>query len=328
MLEDIEKPEELEILLEFLLSHKKEYIANFLREKGLYSSGTKSTLKERLVNYIDHDEISIENLVDLLDEIEGWGNQHIYIYTGPNSLLELWKDAKWVKRHLTKKKLEGLLNKKLPLILPDSPQLSSIKYSDEQLRIIWVEKRKWEDRIPDKDEVRDNLIMKAYLPRISRGLIVFEWNLISNQALFMIQRLPRGSNYEATFDEYIEKMKRIIDISHFDIVKLRPAIKRIESSDETRRRQINFETTRGGNINFKSSTRDDDYQDDPTLSNARSALGNRVSGSLGNFYWLPCSNLERAIHTHIYGRFNRAGFFGECREEEVRYVLSRIRNYC
>jgi hypothetical protein len=159
--------------------------------------------------------------------------------------------------------------------------------------------------------------------KITRGVTTFRVDLISGASELMIQKLPSGTDYEDIKDDYLFKLSNFIDTYPFDMLKLRKVIKSAETSDEVEKRQINFDTIAGGKIAFKSRGKGNDYTSDPNLSDARNALGQDISGSLGNFYWKPNGILVRPIHTHIYD--DRMAIFGQCVEREVNYVLSRIR---
>ncbi len=314
-------------LLDLVLAHKLDYTRSFLRERRLHFTGTTAVLRERLTLYLNTEVIHADELIDLLNNIEGWGNQHVYLFSSPDGLLDSWTNEQWVSRHLQDAGLTHLLNRRLPLILPEAPTLSSIQYSREHVRFFWVERRVWEERRPEEDEQEDDIIRKAYKIRCERGITSFAWDLVSGQAMLMIQRLPRGSNYTSKLEEYKSHMRSVIDIDSFQPFEIRRAVQSIEQSGEVRSRQVNWETARGGFATLKSSGRNISYHVDPQLHDARQALGTYVSGALGNFYWLPNEHLASEVHTHIYSRDNRVGIFGEHTEKEVRHVLSRIRHH-
>lgn len=93
-IETRELPEETqrELLLTYLTSHKMVYIQDFLKDRGLAYSYRKSELPDKLTEYLDAKEFELSDLVDLLNTIEGWGKQQIYLYNAPISLSERWRD--------------------------------------------------------------------------------------------------------------------------------------------------------------------------------------------------------------------------------------------
>lgn len=321
--------DEVQQVLDYLLAHKKALIHPFLRERSLPFSGAKAQLWARLEGYIAGGRVDASSLVFLLDKIEGWGNQHIYLYRSPSSLIKPWRTKESTRDGLRRIGLDHLLNTRRPLVLPETPTLSTIEWAATRMRLVWVEKRTWYDRVPSRDTAEEDIVLRAYRPRIARGIISFDWDLVSGHAMLLIQRLPRGKTYEPIRERFQTELEPIIGIRRFSQLRLAKAIQRIESSGEVRRRQLAYETREGGKASLQSSGQTRDIDSDPDLDGFRQSLGDRTIRTLGNFYWLPTSgNLQREIYTKIYGVDQRVGIFGECEEEEVRYVLSRIRHYC
>ncbi len=323
--------EEVRLALDYLLAHKKVVMQEFLREHGLFFSGTKEVLRGRFGKYLDDGRVSGAELVALLDNIEGWGNQHIYLYKSPDQPIESWRTERLATEHLSALGLIDLFNRRRPLVLPEETTLSSIEWAPEGLRFVWVEKRQWEERVSEEDIEdieRPNMVWKAYRLNTTRGLITFNWDLVSGHAMLMIQRLPSGTKYDHVRDRFEEELVSIVGLNQFQRVRVSRAIQHIERSGEARRRQLAYETRRGGKASFTSASRSVDTYADPDLERAGQALGGETAGLLGNFYWHPVPGiLEREFHSKLYASDQRVGIFGERREREVRYVISRIRHY-
>jgi len=317
--------DELELLINFILSHKKEYIQQFLKERGLHYSYTKPLLREKIYEGIENENFTKDELIELLDTIEEYGNQHIYLFNVTDNYRRELQNKKSIIRKLKREGLEEVFNNSKPLLLPDKPIICSIVHDSNIYKIKWVEKRVWKELIDEK--IEGDKLIKIYQIHLKRGITTFRVDLITGNAELMIQRLPSGTNYRKVRDEYLKYLSKIFNVDALSIVNIRSAITRIENSDEVERRQTNFETLSGGKASFKSKRRGTDYINDPYLKKAREAMGQNVSAELGNFYWLPNDILNRKIHTHIYSSDNRVGIFGECTQQEVDYVLSRIRYF-
>jgi hypothetical protein len=321
--------EDLKHVLDYLMAHKMEFAQRFLRERSLPFSGTKAVLRDRLKGYLDNEQVTGEELIELLNDIEGWGNQHIYLYKSPNQVIEQWRQRTAVEDRLKELGMIEQLNRRRPLILPSEPTLSTIEWTPDRIHFLWVEKRQWEERIPEEDIERDDIVWKAYRRRTSRGLTSFDWDLVSGHAMLMIQRLPRGTKYNQIRDLFEKKLEPIIELKYFERIRVSPAIQSIEESGEVRRRQLAYETLRGGRARFTSANRAMDTYADPALERAGQALGGDKAGWLGNFYWHPVpGSIERELHSKLYALDQRVGIFGDRLEQEVRYVISRIRYYC
>lgn len=310
-----------ERLLDAILSHKKEHVETFLRNRDLPHSYTKKTLHSKLEEGLKEGKFSDTDLIDLLDAIEEYGNQHIYLYNCSSEYLKVLKDPAYIQRKLNENNLGNVYNNKNRIFIPSEPELSYVFHDSKTLKFKWIDKRVW--KFPFEERIENDKLYKIIQMKITRGVTTFRVDLISGASELMIQKLPSGTDYEDIKDDYLFKLSNFIDTYPFDMLKLRKVIKSAETSDEVEKRQINFDTIAGGKIAFKSRGKGNDYTSDPNLSDARNALGQDISGSLGNFYWKPNGILVRPIHTHIYD--DRMAIFGQCVEREVNYVLSRIR---
>lgn len=331
-------------LLDLLFDHRADVIREFLRERECPVSGTKAELRDRISGFVDDGTIPATDLVDLLDEVEGWGNQHIYLYRAPAEAdaLKEWATADSAVAILRRHKLDHLFNRRRRLVLPPSREMVTVEWSERQVRFVWVEGRVWRERRPDLDRreepeavdrfdapagVPRSLLFDAYEEFHGRGIIAFEFDLVSGLAGLFIQRLEAGNNYSAVREQLIEELQPLVNARQFTPIRVGRSIVHLESEPGVRRRQIEHTTERGSRINYVSSERGQDAFSDPTLEQARRGAGARVVGRLGNFYWrLP--DEEREIHVKLYAADQRVGLFGEYSEQEVRYVLRRIRKYC
>jgi len=320
---------EVELVLNYLLSHRMAFIQEFLRTRGLPFSGTKEKLRRRLEGYLSDGRLDATDLVRLLNEIEGWGNQHIYMYKATDRLIEPWLEEDSARQRLVNLGLADLFNRQRPLVLPEETTLSSIEWAPERVRFVWIEKRQWEERVSEEDIEEEGMVWRAYRINVSRGLIAFDWDLVSGHAMLMIQRLPKGTKYHHIRDRFEKELEPIVCLSQFERMRVSRAIQHIEASGEVRRRQLAYQTRQGGKATLTSAGQLRDTFADPDLERAGQALKGETVGLLGNFYWLPVQGkLGRELHSKLYASDQRVGIFGEHQERDVRYVLSRIRYYC
>ncbi len=321
--------EEVELVLDYLLSHKMAFTQEFLRARSLPFSGSKARLRERLEAYLGDGRLSATDLVQLLNDIEGWGNQHIYLYNGSDQLIKPWLEEDSARERLAALGAAELFNRQRPLVLPEQPTLSSVEWTPDWVRFVWIEKRQWEERVAEQDFEEDGMVWRAYRIHVSRGLMAFDWDLLSGHAMLMIQRLPTGTKYHLIRDKFERKLEPAIGLNQFERVRVSRAIQPIEASGEVRRRKLSYQARRGGKATFTSADQSSDTFADAVFERAGQVLRQETTGWLGNFYWLPQEGkLERDLHVQIYASDQRIGIFGEHKEQDARYVLSRIRHYC
>ncbi|MBX9766357.1 MAG: SAP domain-containing protein [Bdellovibrionales bacterium] len=305
-----------------------QYVGNFFAEHGMKKSGSKDELRERIEAAIAERLIDPAEVVALLNDIEGWGNQHVYLFKARASILNEWRTESRVKAILRENRAISLLNKLKPLVLPEENSLASISWSREQMRFVWITRRQWEDRVPDEDETEENIMWKAYETKIGRGLLAFDLNLVNGNAMLMIQRLPVGNKYAEVKQGMLTDLNNFFDTTEMDPVRVGKCINKLEGSSEARNRSIALETGGGNQVKYTSKSRKADALDDEDVRNSRAALGNATRGSHGNFYWYPDGqNIFSEVHTVIYAKDQRIGIFGQHEESEIRHVIARIQHH-
>ncbi len=321
--------QEVAILLDLVLARPSRQLSAFLRRNKLPSTATKEVIRRRLSASVDDRGVEVAELIGLLDELEGWGNQHIYLYKSSDKEAQRWGSTAHMRAALRKNNLLHFENKRNPLVLPESRQISAIRHSADRLRIQWIETRHWEERSPDDDVSSEEVVLRAFKKRSARGMTIFDWDLLSGHAALLTQRLPSGSDYDNVRKEFERVLEPVIGISDFNRLRLAHSIAKIEDSKEALRRQFHHELLGGETVSMTSRGRSRDVFENASLQKARQALGDNTLPLIGNLYWQPVSGkFQRVVHLKLYPKDQRVGVFGACTESEVHYLLSRIRPYC
>jgi hypothetical protein len=334
--------EEQQALIDFVLALRKSHIQDFLKEVDVSGySGTKEDLRERIQEALDEGELTCPQLVDLLDSVVPWGKQHVFLYSGPQTDIQEWKDPDHVHDLLKQHKAGKLFNAKLPLILPNKLTLSSVTHADGRLRITAVQMREYRDRVPEHDEEKEidgeRVFLKAYKDRQTRTLAGFEWDLNANVAMLQITQLQEDGDYENLAVEFFRLVKAWLDIKNFGAVDLRPVIPKIHELEkngqaEARSHGIDYRSLLGRRISARSPNPQASVHGEAYIDDAMENVRKNSVGHLGNFYWLagkkpgPGTNpLRGDVHVMIVGANSRVNFPTPNTEDVVKYVLSRIR---
>ena len=325
-----------------LLALKKTQIGEFLARNGLPKSGTKEELRARIEELLGDGTLSLSEIVQYLDEVIPWGKQHVYLYKGPQASIDNWRKTEWVAKLLKKNRFAKYLNASLPLALPKKMKVSSILHDPRRLRVTAIKRRDWWERDEEYDGATtsaegDDVQLRAFVHRVTRSLVAFEWNLVANNAFLQISQLPTGFDYAEVAKEFFELIADWLEITNFPVVDLRPPIKKLHEFEktgagETRSHGINYRTLQGSHLEAKSASAADPLFDDAAIDTALNAVRQTGVGHLGNFYWLPDyvanpipNPLESEMHVIVVGSKNRINFPTPNLERTIRYVLSRIR---
>jgi len=335
--------DEQALIVTDLIALKKEQIGDFLAGVGLAKSGTKEVLRTRIEGALEDGALTMPQIVQFLDNVIPWGKQHVYLYNGPQSSISDWRNETWVAKLLKKHRMGKYLNASLPLVLPDKMKVSSILHDSKRLRITAVKRRDWWERDSDYDDTAvtdegDDVELRAFVHRVTRSLVAFEWDLVANTAFLQISQLPRGIDYGEVADEFFELIESWLDRSMFTVVDLRPPITKLHELEEagtgeTRSHGINYRTLQGRRFEGKSASPADPLLGELSIDAAMRAVRKSGIGHLGNFYWTASTNghvhiLTSEVHVIVVGFRNRVNFPTPNSEATVRYVLSRIRSHC
>jgi hypothetical protein len=102
------------------------WVRGLLKEQSLPSSGTEPELRSRIEEYLESSTLDSADFIGLFDEVEGWGDQHVYLYTASSAPLADLPDEASFKKTLKKNRALGFFNKQAPLVLPNVPKRSSV----------------------------------------------------------------------------------------------------------------------------------------------------------------------------------------------------------
>jgi len=291
--------EEQERIIQYFMSLKKDLIKKFLQENEISISGTRQALRDRVLEHLDNESIEYKDLVNYLDTLTPWGKQHIFIYDGPESEIQNWRNEEFVGDLLEENDLSEYLNSRLPLILPEGLALSSIEYQpNDELVIYAVERREYRERITELDETKTigdrEIELRAYSRQVARGVIVFRWNLISNTAILQISQLPTGSRYEEVEEKFSNLVSQLFNLEIFQKIDLKPVINKLHEladrgNPEARPHDIEYRSPGGRRISVASPTQQDSISGEQLVDNGIRPIRRQGIGHFGNFYWLPAS---------------------------------------
>ncbi len=80
-------------LLDLLFAHKLQFIKELLRKHGVPVSGSKPDLRKKLSQEIGRGSLDQASILSYLDQIEGWGNQHVFLYkSSSQKAQQTWKN--------------------------------------------------------------------------------------------------------------------------------------------------------------------------------------------------------------------------------------------
>jgi hypothetical protein len=339
--------EERKLIDRYIARLRVPAIKDFLRESEQKISGSKQALLERIEEALKSGDVSYTQLVHFLDEVEPWRAQQVFLFGASSLNLEPYRTPEAFDRHLRSHHASKPFRQPVPLVLPDGLTVASIQHDGRRIRITAVERREgWlrdESLDPQGTErtVEDEeLELRAYVRRVTRGLITFEWDIIENLAMMQVSRLPSGENYDEARERFENLVSRWLDARTFPLINLPKAIKTLHIAEEVRKAAsqppmlksygVEYARQGGGRLAGVGATAEDSVTDDPALSASLQQFRNVSQGRRGNFYWtldsLGADYVGSTAHAIVFASTRRITFPTDNLDEAtIRHVLTDIR---
>ena len=339
---------ERENVLAFLISHKKKLVADGFRERGhrVNWRSRKKQIHSAIEMLLDTGIISLSEVFLILLELEGWGNQQIFLYKfkGGEALREQWLDGDRVKDCLTKAGLGDIYNSTRPLPEIKDRRLFTVRHDREKgrIRFVWVEHvttTRWEKSIPDdpKSDFKiiasgskmERLILRTYRESIVRGITSFEWNIRSCEAMVMIRKLRR-TKYATERNTIVNELAKALPISDFRPLSISKLINNLDDIPDVIREKIRYRALSDPEtkISYETGYKKDLFAN-PIIQEHRQAYQSGVTGDSNFSRWKigrnKCVGIDLCAERE---NDHRIGIPSQQSEEDVRRVLQRIRPHC
>lgn len=313
---------DVELFLNSILDHKLEYSRQLLKEANLPVSGSHSEIRDRLEEALLSGQLSLDQAIALLREVERWGAQHIYFMKSPEQHGEHWNSELKIRNILQAKELTNLYGKKSSLRVPTSPEIESITLSNPNLVITIVLPRVWHERDESLDTYKEDTFSVGYRKRTARAVATFEWNLVTGHAFLTIPQLKKGNGYEAERDKLFQILTSVIDMKPFLRCSLKNAIKTTMEQDDALIRSLGLEVETGEKVNIKSRSKNNDVFENAQIKDAIDGLKGAFQND-GNFY-LPLQSEEAKYFRCRMHPDDRLSLYSQLNEEEVRHVIRSV----
>lgn len=231
------------LIIGFIVNHPTELVIKALRRHGqtVAANSTKHDIRTKLEQWLEFNELDINELNDIQTELEGWGNQQIYLFkclTSKRILKSSWYLRAWVEKHLQDVDPALVLDKRNPLALPESAQLIAVYYSvncdGPRIRFVWAQKQIRTQRDPSLDSESDTfafnevnilerVIMQGYRETVNRGIISFDWDIVSGKAMLLIDKRSERE-YRPLRKKIMTDLNDFFENVDFEYLEIRPAI--------------------------------------------------------------------------------------------------------
>jgi hypothetical protein len=284
-----------------VLAQGNVFIKELLRSKGIQRGTNKAEFEGHMLRAIEEGRLSRSEIDTWLESIEGWGNQHVYLYHISPEIAgsPLWASIAKVRKRLASAKLDGLLNREASLEYPPARRLSRIGLQGSTLSFVWQQGLDSWLRDPDKDQkdllIEDDIYeLRAFRKRADRSIMRFDFQFDKRLAAVFLQIPWNKAEHQAALREATEAAQVLLDVTELKPFSTSSAIKKLDqaqlASGGTAGPQLTTQRTRlsdaGTYVEFASLSDDHGYRDSEAVRQVRLSLKTaRFSGTSASFLY-------------------------------------------
>ncbi|MCK5132822.1 MAG: hypothetical protein KAR40_11795 [Candidatus Sabulitectum sp.] len=214
-----------------VLAQGNTFVKELLRSNHVKIGASKTAFLSNLNTAIDDGILTEDIFNKWLNEVEGWGQQHAYIYRISNAETgkQFWKDRKLVQ---AKTSIAGFGDKwdvSPSSAFPDRRELTGVYYDDVSFRLVWYEGNSSlvRDKTKDKPDERigtDIYDFHAYRHRAKRIVTRFDWPVGSNYAAILLQTPWNKKEHDDIRSDVLAVVNKFIEADNIELLKMSDAI--------------------------------------------------------------------------------------------------------
>lgn len=337
--EKVDRAAAREMIRTVVMAQGNIFIRDLMRRKKIAVGVRKEQFETNLIKAINSGQITRADVVAWLGEVEGWGDQTVYLHKVPEALAREahWASAEAVKGRLPKEQQE--VWDKDSLTFPESWALTSISYRDRTLQYTWHQHLETLVRKPDKDHRQvidgETYQFKAYLVRDDRAVLRFVLSLDKLLAAVFMQIPAEGNGHQAARDLVKDTVKPLVDWDRLNIFSTADVIRNLDQAalDDAIADKVKSRKTRlsdASNYVEFANTSDGGYSDSEPVRAVRLAVRpGSLTGSGGLFVYKARTptNAERLVLLEVSGEDRRIRLRAQLQAVEVWDILEMLRKY-
>lgn len=187
-----------ELVRRVIVAQGNAFIKELLRGTSVRIGATKEDFAANLDAAIDADELTQESLEAWLAEVEGWGDQHLYLIQLPQVEIGALAAGIAASPHA------ALLQASASLDFPEALALKHIGLGEGGLSLVWHQGKAGWSRWKPKDfaieEGLERYRFDAYRQRLDRSVVRYEWRFGDPYCAVLIHRNPE-IDHKAVFKD-------------------------------------------------------------------------------------------------------------------------------
>ncbi|WP_324806382.1 hypothetical protein SH584_08805 [Sphingomonas sp. LY29] len=317
----LSKPELKEILERVILAQGNSFIKELARSHGIKIGANKDEFRTNLNAAIDNGELDQEKIEAWLAEVEGWGNQHFYLYEAPAISSEDLVTRIKGSAHA------ALLGSGISFDFADELRLTAILVDHERLSMVWQQgKDRW-SRYKQKDfteeEGNEFYRFEAYLRHGERSIVRFEWRFEDAFCGILIHRNKEIKHAEAIAQVWKEVAATGVAPARLPSISLNEAVKTKSKGEGAQSSRFDNDE---GYVEMGSKKADGGIDEIEAVRQAREGLDDEAfDDTRGMFHYkADGGKLSVAISVQVFGKEGCLRLWARCLRSDVYQLVRSI----
>lgn len=326
----IAKAQGLLFIREFLRQQKNQGVAVNI---GPNKSASLDNLKAALLA----GTIELSALEQWINEVEGWGQQHVYLFALPKDFIDRVKpDPQTTLTQLVADSPHrDWLQANDHFNFPETMELQQIKVDHESLEVIWRQQASNALRVKAKDlplqEIEgDWYEYRAFRITPSRQVMRFLFTPHSGTAALYIQ-LPLGKAHRMAHNTAVACVQNMLQLPELPVKDLATPIKTMDRLDlASGPNPLNLQahstkfSTDGGTIEFTANQHINGFKQIESMRLVRRSLNEAdFTGDTGHFN-IHLDQSDRTIQMSVSARSNKCHFKAQMSGAEMRRIITYL----
>ena len=311
------------IVRPIILAQGNTFIKELLRKHNVKIGSTKSDFEKNIFDAIDSGQLTRDMVEAWLLQVEGWGDQHVYLLAPPADVT-----LAALRAAIEGSAQANLLTVSVSYDFPDALAMTAVRLDHETLAVDWhLGLGAWE-RAKSKDHRReiDNEVyeFRAWRDRRDRAVVRFEWRFGQPYCCIFTQLPNDGDQHLRTFQQVFANLAALgVMAAPLDRVLLSKAVKTSTQDDGIVAHSTRMSAP-GGYVELASTTPDAGIGDVEAIRRVRQGVQDSDFGSAEGMLSFPRTRhaaLSRDVKVTVYGGDGRFRVWVQCLRDDI-YVLA------
>jgi len=314
-----------EVVRPIILAQGNKYIKELLRRHKIRIGLTKADFERNLYAAIDDGSLTRAMLETWLLEVEGWGAQHVYLLSPPDTatsgLAAAIKSSAFADR----------LGVHVSYEFPDLLSVTAVRLDANELSIDWhIGSRGWErDKLRDYQQIIDDDLyeFRAYRDRSDRTVVRFEWRFGGPYCSLFTQLPHEGDTHAVALRTVFNDLVALgVVTAPLARVSLSKAVKSLTHDDAVVAQSTRM-SAEGGYIDIVATLTGGGIDDVEPIRRARQGVQDddfRGADGVLSFPLAKHPNLSRDIKASVYGSEGRFRVGVQCKRDDIYAVADLI----